>query len=282
MATAGDHSAGRPLRNLALAVAGVFGYALLLLIQYCVLASMTVKSTVRKWRHRLEHVALNSATGYAAVVAIRESTEKLADKPRHVGLLVLEEKVDLEAVAKVILWCLAAGAQSISAYDINGTLVHELENLKEIMKNTLVDARFKKSAVEFVVARPEGEEEHEWNKDGAEQLTGLPVYVVTPVDGKGGLVAAFRKLCDDYKFGTIDDHDVTQETLDKYIKAEYRGMPEPHLALRFGGWGSVLGYPPWHINYSEILDLGSHRNVLLSEFVEVLEKYNKIEKRFGK
>ncbi|XP_070392673.1 dehydrodolichyl diphosphate synthase complex subunit nus1-like [Dermacentor albipictus] len=279
----GDYVPGRPLRNLAMAVAGVFGYALLLLIQYCVLAHMTAKSWLRKWRHRIEHPAINSATGYAAVVVIKERTHKLADKPRNVGLLFLEEQIGLEAVAKVILWCLALGVESASAYDMNGTLLHKLDRLKEIMKNTLVDARYKKSAVEFVVARPEGEaDDHERSAGGQEQFTGLPVYVVTPVDGKGGLVAAFRKICDHYKLGTLDDKDVTPETLDKYIKAEYRGMPEPQLAMRFGGWGSVLGYPAWHINYSEILDLGSHRNVLLSEFIETLEKYNKIEKRFGK
>ncbi|KAH6936372.1 hypothetical protein HPB50_016365 [Hyalomma asiaticum] len=279
----GDFVPGRPLRNLAMAVAGVFGYAVLLLIQYYVLAHMAIKYWLRKWRHRIEHAAINSATGYASVVVIKEQTHQLADKPKHVGLLFLEEKIDLEAVARVILWCLALGVESASAYDINGTLLNKLDTLKEIMKNTLVDARYKKSAVEFIVARPEGEEDdHGRSTGGEEEFTGLPVYVVTPVDGKGGLVAAFRKICDDYKLGTIDEKDITQELLDKYIKAEYSGMPEPQLAMRFGGWGSVLGYPAWHINYSEILDLGSHRNVLLSEFIEALETYNKIEKRFGK
>ncbi|KAL1457297.1 hypothetical protein MTO96_027696 [Rhipicephalus appendiculatus] len=271
---AGDFVPGRPLRNLAMAVAGVFGYAVLLLIQYYVLAHMTTKYWLRKWRHRIEHAAINAATGYASVVVIREQTHELADKPRHVGLLFLEEKIDLEAVAKVILWCLALGGRV-------GTLLNKLDTLKEITRNTLVDARYKKSAVEFVVARPEGEDDERCEVD-EQEFTGLPVYVVTPVDGKGGLVAAFRKICDDCKLGIIDEKDITQEMLDKYIKAEYRGMPEPQLAMRFGGWGSVLGYPAWHINYSEILDLGSHRNVLLSEFIEALQKYNKIEKRFGK
>lgn len=205
---------GRPLRNLAMAVAGVFGYAVLLLIQYYVLAHMTTKYWLRKWRHRIEHAAINAATGYASVVVIKERTHELADKPRHVGLLFLEEKIDLEVVAKVILWCLALGVESASAYDINGTLLNKLDTLKEIMKNTLVDARYKKSAVEFVVARPEGEED-ECTQGGEEEFTGLPVYVVTPVDGKGGLVAAFRKICDDCKLGIIDEEDITQEMLDK-------------------------------------------------------------------
>lgn len=278
---AGDFVPGRPLRNLAMAVAGVFGYAVLLLMQYCVLAHTTTKYWLRKWRHRIEHAAINAATGYASVVVIKERTHELADKPRNVGLLFLEEKIDLEVVAKVILWCLALGVESVSAYDINGTLLNKLDTLKEITRNTLVDARYKKSAVEFVVARPEGEDDGR-TESGQKEFTGVPVYVVTPIDGKGGLVAAFRKICDDCKLGIIDEKDITQEMLDKYIKAEYSGMPEPQLAMRFGGWGSVLGYPAWHINYSEILDLGSHRNVLLSEFIEVLEKYNKIEKRFGK
>lgn len=260
-------------------MAGVFGYALLLLIQYCVLAAMAARRTTRRWRHRLEHVDLNSATGYAALVALRERTRQLADKPSSVALLLLEDKVDLEAVAKLILWCLAVGVETVSAYDINGTLRQKLDSLEEVMQNTLIDARCKKSAVTFIAGRAEAGEDA---TTSAEKLSGMPVYVVTPVDGKRGLVAAFRKICDDYKFGVLGDDDVNQTTLDKYIKTQHRGMPEPRLAIRFGGSGSVLGYPPWHINYSEILDLGSHRDVLLSEFVEVLEAYDKIEKRFGK
>ncbi|CAN8006202.1 unnamed protein product [Ixodes hexagonus] len=59
-------------------------------------------------------------------------------------------------------------------------------------------------------------------------------------------------------------------------------MPDPELILRFGYSNALLGYPPWHINHSEILDLGGHKDVLPSEFVEVLERYSKIEKRFGR
>lgn len=267
------------LRRAALSVAGVFGYALLVLIQYCALAAMAARRTARRWRHRLKHVDLNSASGYAALVALRERTQQLADKPRNVGLLVLEDTVELEAVAKLILWCLAVGVETVSAYDINGTLLQKLGNLEEIMQNTLVDARCRKSAVTFVVGRVEAGEDA---TTGAEKPSGMPVYVLTAVDGKRGLVDAFRKICDDYKFGVLGHDDVNQTTLDKYIKAQHRGMPEPQLAIRFGGSGSVLGYPPWHINYSEILDLGSHRDVLLSEFIEVLEAYDTIEKRFGK
>ncbi|CAN8032458.1 unnamed protein product [Ixodes persulcatus] len=59
-------------------------------------------------------------------------------------------------------------------------------------------------------------------------------------------------------------------------------MPDPEIIFRFGNSNALLGYPPWHVNHSEILDLGYHRDVLPSEFVEVLEIYSKIEKRYGK
>ncbi|KAG0427461.1 hypothetical protein HPB47_025475 [Ixodes persulcatus] len=262
------------LRTVFMAVASVFGYAILIFLQYGLLALLAFRRAANKIKHKVTFPHLNSGTGHSGLLTLRECVRNVKQVPKDAGMAVLEETVDLHAVARFVLWCMAVGIKTLAVYDINGTVLEKIEQFKTVMKDALQDARCPKDAVQFVE-----------NSDDAKKINGtaeVKLYVIGPEAGRAGLATALGTLCEDYKCGLLKDEDVTQDTVDKYIKNQANGMPDPEIIFRFGNSNALLGYPPWHVNHSEILDLGYHRDVLPSEFVEVLEIYSKIEKRYGK
>lgn len=103
-----------------LSVASLLGYLVLISLQYSLMLVLAVRTAAHKWKHKLSFVPLNSATGHSALVALKECTSHLNGLPKDVGLAVLEDDVNLAAVSKLILWCMAVGIKTLSVYDING------------------------------------------------------------------------------------------------------------------------------------------------------------------
>jgi len=61
-----------------------------------------------------------------------------------------------------------------------------------------------------------------------------------------------------------------------------KGLPDPELVIRFGHVSSTFGYLPWQIRLSEIIPLATHSQVAYEDFRNVLVRFCRCEKRFGK
>ncbi|XP_064488263.1 dehydrodolichyl diphosphate synthase complex subunit Nus1-like [Ornithodoros turicata] len=263
-------------RRAVVAVGAVAAFGILLILQYAMMIALWIRAWSRRLRHRMMYVPLNSAKGYAAVVALKESTGHIVDVPPNVALAVLENTVDMDELAKVIVWCMVMGVRTVTVYDVNGITYKNLSQLQDAVQGALLECRSSKDAVMFI------QEENQNILEPQTKDSALRVYVITAQHGKGGLASAMRAVCQDYAMGRIQDNQITQKMIEEELRRQQKGMPEPEVVLRFGNDDAVMGFLPWQINHSEMLDILSLKGVLASEFVQVLEKYGKTEKRFGK
>merc|ERR1712070_212527 len=59
------------------------------------------------------------------------------------------------------------------------------------------------------------------------------------------------------------------------------GAPDPELILNFSGINSTLGFPPWHLRVSSILNSGSLRGMTNQRFTEYMYAYGGVQQRYG-
>lgn len=75
--------------------------------------------------------------------------------------------------------------------------------------------------------------------------------------------------------------DINKELIDDYI-TESSKINEPQLILNIGATNSLAAFLPWHLRLSEIIKVPTINLVNSYTLNNVMFKYNKIEKRFGK
>ncbi|XP_003743220.1 dehydrodolichyl diphosphate synthase complex subunit nus1-like [Galendromus occidentalis] len=80
----------------------------------------------------------------------------------------------------------------------------------------------------------------------------------------------------------IADINYNVKAIEAQLSVAHPGVPDPECVLCFGPACISVGLIPWQLNHSEIIELDSHHNILPSQFLQALERYAKIEKRFGK
>lgn len=71
---------------------------------------------------------------------------------------------------------------------------------------------------------------------------------------------------------------ISADTINKYFEV----WPEPDLAFYCGNFCSIYGSSPWELRVTEFLNLPSHHDLSVKEFVRLLKVYSKCEQRFGK
>lgn len=75
--------------------------------------------------------------------------------------------------------------------------------------------------------------------------------------------------------------DIDIEHVDSCLRKDYE-FPDPDLAIYCGKVFSLFGCPPWQIRITEFLNVRSHHNVNVYNFIDLLKKYSKCEQRLGK
>jgi hypothetical protein len=75
---------------------------------------------------------------------------------------------------------------------------------------------------------------------------------------------------------------INQELVDLYL-TEMTELSEPEMVISIGANDTLTaGFSPWHLRLSEIMQIPSPKLVNKYTLRHAFEKYNKVEKRFGK
>lgn len=113
-------------------------------------------------------------------------------------------------------------------------------------------------------------------------MSRLFVNFFEPEDGKGQMIKTTQTLADDVKEGRLDVDDITIELVDKKLNKHVWELPDPELALYFGGVCSNFGFLPWQTRLTEFLSIRTQSTVTSIDFVRSLYRFSKCEQRFGK
>jgi len=199
--------------------------------------------------------------------AIRNaSLATLTKKPNHIAIALLEPKISLQEVAKLIVFCVASGSKGISLYDVKGFLKSYQNELKDHVK--------------YFVKFLDQDIYLDWNKLSNQPEKGTTVCLLSREDGQADIVQAAKKVASNIANGNMNIEEVNEGLLEAYLGSS-KGLPDPEILLRFGLSHSNQGYPPWQLRLSEIHDIDTHHGVSSRDFFNVLLKYSKCEQRFG-
>lgn len=205
---------------------------------------------------------------------------KLFDKaPSHLVVIVGNESISYRDLANIAVWCIAAGISFISFYDHHGNLKKNetelFKALSEVTKGHLENIVWGKNTKTCGLIKKNG------TKNGVISMQKLHVNIFSLSDGKGTLVQLTRSICQTAISGQIKSADINQNIIDTKLQAEM-DIPDPELAIICGDVCSTYGFLPWQIRVTEFLQLQSHHNIQVKDFLLLLMRYGKCVQRFGK
>ncbi|XP_065156852.1 dehydrodolichyl diphosphate synthase complex subunit nus1-like [Atheta coriaria] len=167
----------------------------------------------------------------------------------------------LDILVNLVLWSLATNIQYVSFYDPLGLLVKWED---ELMKR--IQSRMNKSQRLIW---------HGANTTGKNGFAGPKVHVKILSAGRASLVDACRQL-------SHTEQVLTVPIISKHLLTNYE-FPDPQLAIYFGEYLNLCGYPPWQIRLTEFIHAGRHLHAFDErEFFSVLQCYSKCQQRVGK
>ncbi|XP_064405142.1 dehydrodolichyl diphosphate synthase complex subunit nus1-like isoform X2 [Halichondria panicea] len=206
--------------------------------------------------------------------AIQEDANTLNKIPLHIAILVnsREEQLNLDDLARLVVWALASGINTVSLYSPNDTLNEKLITLRQcIVRHHQVMFSPPVPLVEVT----------ELPQLSASSCPGHTVLVLSPKDGRQRLTELARKLSTSVLKRQIRVTDVDCHLLtDKLVLSS--NIPDPDLALVCGGTSSTLGFPPWQLRLTEIQTLQGHGKVTYQDFFQSLQRFAKCQQRYGK
>ncbi|XP_051051127.1 dehydrodolichyl diphosphate synthase complex subunit NUS1-like [Phodopus roborovskii] len=223
--------------------------------------------------HRYPH-------GNAALPAMHRGLRWRVDRwtlnklPVHLGLLITELEHSFSDVASIVVWCMAVGISYVSVYDHQGIFKRNNSTLmEEILKR-------RQELFGLDCSRYSAELAESNHKDGLVLNCQSTVQVLSPEDGKAGIVRAAQDFCLLVAQRQRMAADLNVDMFDGLLRPQ--GFPDPDLVLKFGFVDSTLGFLPWQIRLTEIISLPSHRNLSYEDFFSALCLYAASEPRLGK
>uniref|UniRef100_A0A670ICK9 Solute carrier family 35 member F1 n=1 Tax=Podarcis muralis TaxID=64176 RepID=A0A670ICK9_PODMU len=177
----------------------------------------------------------------------RKDGKSLHKLPGHVGLVVVEEEQSYADMASLVVWCMAVGISYVTVYDQEGFFKRNNSRLMdEILKQQqeLLNLDRSKYTVKFA------------NQDKTDQVLNCQstLNVLSSEDGKTDIVKAAQKFCHLVAQKQKKCTDLDMDVLENLLTST-NGFPDPELILKFGPVDSVLGFLPWQIRLTEIVEL---------------------------
>ena len=219
---------------------------------------------------------------------------QLAKRPEHLGVIIVEEDICWQTLADIILWSMAYGIQHVSLYDRSGRVragaASQLRPRLERRRSALFGAvpctvSFLESGAEAGPS-PNGSPGDGASPNGsaADGDGGGPYRVSVALlwepDGVGDMVAAARRLCSEVASGARSADSIDRHMFGEQLRTA-ASWPDPALALKLGPVRALLGYLPWQLRLTEVLDAPARRPLSYRDFYRLLITFGGIQQRMG-
>ncbi len=164
----------------------------------------------------------------------------------------------------------------------------EVAGLMKILRNYLKDSikRAEKNNMKVkIIGTKKGLDEDILNaidalEEASKNNTGLIFQVALNYGGRDEIVRAVKKITLEYQNNSLNPLEITEDIFAKYL--DTFDIPDPDLIIRTSGEKRISNFLLWQGAYSEY----DFPEILWPDFnksrlIEVVEKYNKRERRFG-
>ncbi|XP_043226590.1 dehydrodolichyl diphosphate synthase complex subunit NUS1-like [Amphibalanus amphitrite] len=207
---------------------------------------------------------------------------QLAKRPEHLGVIIVEKDICWQTLADIIVWSTAYGIHYVSLYDRSGRVRAGAE--QQLRPHLERRRRALFGSVPCTVSLVEGGAEpvptangHSGDGDGQYHVS---VALLWEPDGLGDMVAAARRLCSEVASGARHADSIDRHMFGEQLRAA-AAWPDPALAIKLGPVRALLGYLPWQLRLTEVLDAPPRRPLLYRDFHRLLTAYGGIQQRMG-
>lgn len=237
-----------------------------------------------------------------SLAALRAQLNKV---PKHIAFIVLESSIDYDALAKLVIWSIVMGTDTVSLYDLKGRIKQNQDKLL-----LSINRKFKErggceactliwrshadslagGSERTVIVTKNGAMYPDVNGNGRIEIKGhhpannmeevngggrsVNISLLSGEDGKKDIARCARELVG-------WEQPVTEELVSTRLRTN-KHLADPALVIRLGILNSNLEFPPWQLRLSEIHSIESTLALSLHQFTDVLQKYSRCEQRFGK
>lgn len=240
--------------------------------------------TAQSMRHRYLFMPINSANPAEQVQSLQNADEDLKKAmPRHLCLAFMEDALNYEDICRISSWCIALGVKYLTFYDYTGRLLASPNILEEEMEKKMFECRMSKEQVSFV--QP-GEQPTKADIESEATLARM-IDVRDGQDKVGDVIAnilndAIAMTTDGKSELVTANNDALVKEIEAQLSVAGSSFPDPECVIIFSPVEATMGLLPWQLNHSEIIRVPTHHGILPSQFLQALERYCKIEKRFGR
>lgn len=205
-----------------------------------------------------------------SIVRCKQELNKI---PKHAALIFNEKRYRSSSLAEIITWFSSLGIETVTFYSQNGVeemAVHKIFNsLKNRFNGEINLDGNKITLVEM---------HHEHSQDGSiRKESRLEVIFIDKGYGKPLLTKLATKVVSESQ----NEDSLTADEFHKVVVEEVAFTP-PELAVVFGPVFSTCGYPPWHLQFTEIHHFFSHQYIQWGQVQEVLKTFANTKQNYGK
>ena len=112
------------------------------------------------------------------------------------------------------------------------------------------------------------------------QNTGTTLILALNYSAKTEMMSAIKNIAENYKNGTINSDDITNELFDSELYTA--GIPDPELLIRTSGEHRISNFLLWQIAYSELYFTDKlWPDFKQEDFYEAILNFQNRERRFG-
>jgi len=237
------------------------------------------------------HTDLDTARSPLHIAIIMDGNEK-KKKKRFLNRIKGHEKGS-ETVRIIVRCCREIEVAFLTLYAFStenwqrsstevAALMTLLKNFLKSEKKEMEDNNIRLNAIGQIERLPiDVQEELQKVMTTTRSNNGMQLNLALSYGGRAEIVKMVKTIAKNAKDGKIDIDSITPKLISEHL---YTGnMPDPDLLIRTGGEMRVSNFLLWQIAYSEIFvtetlwpDFGK------DEFVEILNAYQRRERRFGK
>ena len=215
----------------------------------------------------VSHYTAYKAPSYEAIL---KAKGELKNIPSHVALIFNETSYRAFSLAELLSWCYTLETRTVTLYseagveEIKTEIVRELGSVLLCGQITLVQNKI------MIRCRDRSEPAN------GRQDRELEVIFVDRTNGKPAIARVATEF-----LANREKCELSVEEFQKDVIRE-SGFPPPELAIIFGPAFTTSGYPPWHLQFTELYHFQTHKYIQWRHILSVLSSFSKTKQNYGK
>ena len=208
--------------------------------------------------------------------AILRAKEELKNIPTHVALILNETCYRTFSLAELLCWCYTSEIRTVTIYSEAGVAEkiknETLRDLGSMLYGQVTRAH------DRITMRCRGnlQDANTVIKKSNRQARELEVIFIDRTNGKPAIVRVATEFLTNRNKRELNVEEFQREVI---RESEFSA---PELAIIFGPAFTTSGYPPWHLQFTEMYHFQTHKYIQWRQILSVLSSFAKTKQNYGK